>query len=142
MDTSTRRRAAEWLVATCGVWLVGLGIYFILLRPTLLPEDLRYIGADTKALLAAAPGLDAWLGKVFTVMGGFMSGAGVLIAYFGWSVLPLRPRRAALALVLTGLLTCALMSAVNFVLRSDFRWLLLVPPLVWAAAVAMYVRPP
>jgi hypothetical protein len=34
------------LIATCGVWLIGLGLYFIFLRPPLLPEDPRYIGLD------------------------------------------------------------------------------------------------
>jgi hypothetical protein len=38
-------------------------------------------------------------------------------------------------------LTVALMSAVNFVLHSDFRWVLLVPPLAWAIALVMPVRP-
>jgi len=32
------------------------------------------------------------------------------------------------------------MSAMNFALHSDFRWVLLLPPLLWAAAVIAYVR--
>lgn len=140
MGAPARHGVAEWLIAMCGVWHVGLGAFFIFLRPALLPEDLPYIGADVQALLATAPGLVAWLGLVFTVMGGFMAGAGVLIVYFAWQVLPLRPRGAAWLLALTGLLTLVLMSAVNFALHSDFRWLLLVPPVAWAAAIAWYVR--
>jgi hypothetical protein len=135
-----RRGTAEWLVVACGVWLVGLGLYFVFLRPALLPEDLRYIGVDAQALRAAVPGLTAWLGKVFTVMGGFMAGAGVLVAYIGWRVMPARPRGGMAALVLAGALTVGLMSAVNFTLHSDFRWLLLAPPLVWIAAVGTYAR--
>lgn len=50
-----------------------------------------------------------------------MAGAGVLIAYFGWQVMPLRLRGAPIALALTGALTLGLMSAVNFTLHSDFR---------------------
>lgn len=44
------------------------------------------------------------------------------------------------ALALVGVLTVGLMSAVNSALGSDFMWLLAVPPLVWAAAVALHAR--
>ncbi|MEO6280672.1 hypothetical protein [Roseateles sp.] len=140
MSQPVRRGAAEWLIAACGAWQVGLGLYFIFVRPALLPEDLRYLGVEPQALKAAVPLLADWLGKVFTVMGGFMAGAGVFIAYFGWEVMPLRPRGAAIALALAGALALGLMSAVNFALHSDFRWLLLMPPIAWAAAVWLYAR--
>jgi hypothetical protein len=32
------------------------------------------------------------------------------------------------------------MSAMNFVLHSDFRWVLLLPALLWVVAVALYAR--
>ena len=139
MRQPDRRSGAEWLIAGCGVWHVALGLYFIFVRPALLPEDVRYMGADLQALQAAAPRLSGWLDKVFTVMGGFMAGAGVLIAYFGWAVMPLRLRGTMAVLVSTGALTLGLMSAVNFVLHSDFRWLLVLPPFGWAAAVLLYL---
>lgn len=71
---------SSWLIAACGVWLVGLGLYFIAVRPALLPEDTRSMGATIAQSQAAVPGLEGWLKKVFTVMGGFMAGAGVLEA--------------------------------------------------------------
>jgi hypothetical protein len=138
MQSLSRRGLPEWLIAACGVWHIGLGLYFIFVRPALLPEDVYYIGTDLQALQALAPRLADWLGKVFTVVGGFMAGAGLLIAYFGGVVMPTRPRWATLVLVLVGALTLVLMSAVNFALHSDFRWLLAAPPLVWAAAVVLY----
>lgn len=138
MRSPPGRDVAEWLIASCGVWHVGLGLYFIFVRPALLPEDIRYIAADAKTLQAVAPHLGDWLGKVFTVMGGFMAGAGVLIAYFGWIVLPTRPRWATFVLVVAGALTLVLMSAVNFALHSDFRGLLAAPPVAWFAAVWAY----
>jgi hypothetical protein len=141
MPLPARRSLADWLLASCGAWLVGLGMYFIFFRPALLPEDLRYMGADAQALQASLPRLADWLGQVFTVMGGFMAGSGVLIAYFGWKVMPMRPRGAAFALTLTGALMLGLMSAVNFVLHSDFRWLLVLPPIGWFVAVWLYLRP-
>jgi hypothetical protein len=138
MDAPRRRGAAEWLIASCGVWHVGLGLYFIFVRAALLPEDVRYTGADLQALESVAPHLGDWLGKVFTVMGGFMAGTGMLVAYFGWTLMPSRPRGATLALALVGALTLVLMSAVNFALQSDFRWLLVLPPLACAAALVEY----
>jgi hypothetical protein len=139
-ERSAHRGRACSLIALCGVWLIGLGLYFVFVRPALLPEDLRYMAIEPHVLQATAPTLADWLAKVFAVMGGFMAGAGVLVAYVGWSVLPLRPRGAALALTLTGLMTLVLMSAINFALHSDFRWLLALPPVVWFAGVALYIR--
>ena len=64
----------------CGLWLVALGLYFILLRPALLPEDPRSIGSSIEAIRAAVPGLEHWLGHVLNVMGGFMVASGALTA--------------------------------------------------------------
>lgn len=38
MRQPDRHSAAEWLIAGCGVWQVGPGLYFIFVRPALLPE--------------------------------------------------------------------------------------------------------
>lgn len=75
--------------AVCGT---SVSVSFIFVRPALLPQDIRYIAADLNALQAVAPQIGDWLGNVFTVMGGFMAGAGVLVAYFGWMILPSWPR--------------------------------------------------
>lgn len=48
---------------------------------------------------------------------------------------PLCPHLIPFALV--GATTVGLMSAVYFALHSDFRWLLLVPAVVWAVACAL-----
>ena len=37
--------------------MLGMGCYFLLLRPPLLPEDARYMGTSLPALQAAVPGL-------------------------------------------------------------------------------------
>jgi hypothetical protein len=71
-------------------------------------------------------------------MGGFMAGAGVLIAHLGLEVMPARLRGTTLVMCLAGALTLGLMS--YFVLHSDFRWLLVVPPILWAAGVVVYAR--
>lgn len=137
----TSRAVARWLIAACGVWLVGLGFYFVFLRPPLLPEDPRFMGVPPE-VLAALPGLARWLGKVFTVMGGFMAGCGVLVLFLARRAVPAGLPGTTAALALAGVVTVGVMSGVNFALHSDFRWLLAVPPLLWAAGVVLHARRP
>jgi hypothetical protein len=140
MNVRTKYRAAStWMLIVCGVWLVGLGLYFIVLRPPLLPEDPRFIGTTLVQIRAAVPGLEGWLKKVFTVMGGFITGAGVLTVFVATVAMPARLKGTSWAIALSGVLTVALMSATNFALHSDFRWLLLIPALIWLAALISYV---
>lgn len=133
------RHVSTWLLLACGLWLVSLGLYFIFLRPALLPEDTRFMGSSLAQVRAVVPGLEGWLKRVFIVMGGFMAGAGVLTIYAARVVMPLRLSGASWAIAISGVLTVALMASINFDLRSDFRWLLLVPVLVWLAGFVLYV---
>ena len=132
-------RLSSWLIAVCGVWLIGLGLYFIAVRPPLLPEDARFMGATITQIQTAVPGLEGWLKKVFTVMGGFIAGAGVLTLFVGTVAMPSRLQGTSWAIALAGALTVALMSASNFALHSDFKWLLLVPVIVWLTGLALHV---
>ena len=132
-------RLATWTFVACGVWLLALGVYFMLMRPPLLPEDLRYMGTTLAQVHATLPGLERWLARVFTVLGGFMAGAGVLTLFVALSATAARPRGTTRALALSGLLTVGLMSATNFALQSDFRWLLVVPALLWLAGLVLLV---
>lgn len=134
-----KRPVASWLIAACGVWLVGLGLYFIALRPPLLPEDTRFMGATATQIQAAVPGLEGWLKKVFTVMGGFMAGTGVLAVFVATVAMPSSFKGTSWAIALAGALTVALMSAINFVLDSDFKWLLLFPAAIWLAGFVLHV---
>ncbi len=139
-DTRPTHRASTWLILGCGVWLIALGLYFIVLRPPLLPEDPRFMGTTLEQLRLAAPGLEGWLQKVFTVMGGFMAGAGVLTVLVAAVAMPARLKGTSWALALAGALTVALMSATNFALHSDFRWLLLVPVLAWTGGFVLFIK--
>ena len=140
MNRVNRHRPLSALMLTaCGVWLMGLGAYFGVLRPPLLPEDWRFMGTTRAGIHAAAPGLESWLTKVFTVMGGFTASAGVLIVFVAIVAMPLRLKGTSWAIALAGLFTVVLMSATNFTLHSDFRWLLLVPALVWLTGFALYI---
>ena len=135
---SEDRHISTGLITVSGVWLVGLGAYFIALRPPLLPEDTRFIGTTLDQVRTTVPGLERWLRHVFTVMGGFMAGAGVLTVFVAMVAMPPRLKGTSWAIALSGALTVALMSATNMALGSDFRWLLLVPALIWLAGFVCY----
>ncbi|MES2510024.1 MULTISPECIES: hypothetical protein [Polaromonas] len=133
------RPVSMWLLVACGIWLVSLGLYFIFLRPPLLPEDTRFMGSTLAQVRTAIPGLEGWLKRVFIVMGGFMAGTGVLTIFVARIAIPSRLTGASWAIAMSGLLTVALMSSINFALHSDFRWLLLFPVLAWLAGFVLYV---
>lgn len=129
-------RAARILLLASAVWLVGLGAYFALFRPPLLPEDVRFIGLSTANTALNSPGLGRWLRLVFIVLGGFIAASGFVTAYVALSL----EQGASLArealLAAAGSTGVGLMVVVNFVIGSDFHWLLIGPPLLWAAALA------
>ena len=49
---------------------MGLGFYFGVLRPPLLPEDLRYLNRSLAQIEMGAPAMTVWLRHVFWVAGG------------------------------------------------------------------------
>ena len=132
-------RVSKWLFAACGIWLIGLGGYFMFVRPSFLPEDLRYIGASATQVEALLPQMASWLRNVFMVMGGFMAGCGALVVFVSVRVVPQRAQGTGIALGVSGLLTVATMSWINFALDSDFKWLLLAPTVAWLLGLLCYV---
>lgn len=135
---ATLHRLSRWLFVACGIWLIGLGGYFMFARPPLLPEDLRYLGSSAVQVEALLPHLASWLRNVFTVMGGFMAGCGVFVVFVSVRAVPQRLRGTGIALGCAGLLTVATMSWTNFVLDSDFKWLLLAPAVAWLLGLMSY----
>lgn len=127
------------MMSACGIWLVGLGCYFAFFRPSFLPEDLRFVGHTSEQIRLAVPGLAKWLQLVFVVMGGFMAAAGVLTVFVAQVAMSRRLRGTSWVLGITGVAAVAVMSAINFYLYSDYRWVLLVPALIWLAGVVLYV---
>jgi hypothetical protein len=140
MTVSRRMPLSAKVFLVCGFYLVALGLYFIVLRPALLPEDPLYIGSSLEAIRAAVPGLERWLGLVFNVMGGFMVAAGALTVLAAYRFLAKRERGTFTALAVAGGASVGLMSATNFALHSDFRWLLLLPAILWLIGLVCYVR--
>ncbi len=126
------------VLALGGFILIGIALYFIFLRAPFLPEDARYMGTTSAEIQAAAPGLVRWLQKVFWVMGGYIFTAGLLTMYIVFSSFQARARGAFPVIALAWLSSIGWMTIVNFMINSDFKWVLLMFTLPWAAALILY----
>lgn len=132
-------RPRSILILTLGaVVLVGIGLYFALLRPPLLVEDARFMGASREAIERAIPGLAAWLGWVFKVMGGFIVASGLLTAYLANTALRARAPSGPWVIVISGLVSIGWMAIINLAIDSDFKWPLVVVALLWPLSLALY----
>jgi len=126
------------LLTMTGIVVVGIGIYFVLFRPPLLPEDVRYMQLTEGDLSAVGPSLRDWLGFVFAVLGGFVMGTGILMMTLAATALRSREPIAAFGAILGGAVSIGTMTAVNFAINSDFRWALLGLFALWAASLIAY----
>jgi hypothetical protein len=116
-----------------------MGLYFVLLRPALLPEDARYIGSSSQEILDAFPDLANWLDKVFWVMGGYILTTGLLTFYMAVTSFRARTRGAFGVLALAGATSVGWMTFVNFLIDSDFKWLLLAFATLWGSALLLFL---
>ena len=126
------------MLVVTGVILIGMGLYFVFLRPPLLPEDMRYMSLSAAQIEAFGQGLSEWLDRVFSVLGGYMIATGVLTITLAATSFRARNRFAAVGVALAGIASIAWMSAVNFIIGSDFKWILLALALLWASGVGIF----
>ena len=136
----SRSQLASLSLALGGLILIGLGLYFILLRPALLPEDPRFMGTTLEQIQGAFPGLLLWLPRVFWVLGGYMVSAGILTFYVARTSFRDRIPGAPWVAALSGVTSIGLMVFVNFIIASDFRWLLLSFTAPWFLALWFYAK--
>jgi hypothetical protein len=131
------QRVASAALALGGVILMGMGLYFGFLRPPLLPEDLKYMGASLAQIQAAIPGLGQWLARVFGVLGGYMFATGLLTVYVAATSFRTGRLGVVAVVLVSGLASIGWMAFTNFVIDSDFKWLLLAFTLPWVVALAL-----
>ena len=120
-----KRSLSSTFIVFQGVLFMGLGLYFVFIRPPLLPEDPRFMGASLADIQGAVPGLLIWLRRVFWVLGGFMFAMGLLTIYIARIAVLHRTRAGRLVVGLASLTSIGWMTIVNFMIASDFKWLLL-----------------
>jgi hypothetical protein len=126
------------MLIAAGVTLIGVGLYFILLRPPLLPEDVRYMRLSTAELDAVRPRLEVWLTHVFRVMGGYVLATGVLTITLAATSYRARRQGAAVGALIGGAVSIGWMAVVNFMIDSDFKWVLLGMALLWACSLGLF----
>lgn len=126
------------LLAIGGFTLMTMGSYFIFYRPPLLPEDYKYIEANSLVLQKNISLLSNWLQKVFWVMGCYIFSTGLLTIFISQTSFRKRIKGVVYIVAITGISSIASMTIINFMLVSDFRWILLVLNLPWLGAVISY----
>ena len=126
------------ILVLCGIILMGLGLYFVFLRPPLLTEDPRYMGTSLAEIQATVPGLFNWLQKVFWVMGGYVFTTGLLALYVAITAFRTRASGAVWIVAAAGLTSIGWMAVVNFIIGSDFKWLLFGFALLWGIALLLF----
>lgn len=125
-------------LALAGLILAGMGLYFIFLRPSLLPEDLGYMGSTLQNVKENIPGLLNWLQKIFWVMGGYIFATGLLTIFIAMTSFRKRMKSAFIIVTIAGLTSIGFMTIVNFIINSDFKWMLFAFSLLWLIALILY----
>src|SRR4029453_2988909 len=116
----TRWTLSSILLAGSGFLLIGVGIYFVFLRPSLLPEDIRFMNLTPAELQSVGGRLGSWLVHVFRVMGGYIAATGVLaIALAATSFREHHPFAAAGAII-GGAASIGWGAAGKFIIDSHF----------------------
>ena len=115
-----------------------MGLYLVLLRPTLLPEDTRYIGMSLEKIRIAVPCLLDWLEKVFWEMGGYILTTGLLTLYVAITSFRIRAKGVLGIVAFAGLASVGWKTAVNFVIDSDFKGLLLAFAVLGVFALVLF----
>ncbi len=133
-----RVRPSSTMLALASAIVMGVGVYFAFVRPPMLPEDARYLGASLATLETTASGLSAWLRHVFWVLGGFMFATGSLTFYVAVTAFRARARGATAIVAIAGVTSVGNMVVVNFLIASDFKWHLLLLALLWTLALAFH----
>jgi hypothetical protein len=139
MKQENRSRTLSWIVlAGAGIAVMGIGSYFILLRPPLLPEDLRFLALPASQLDIVRSRLELWLTHVFLVLGGYAVATGVLTVALAATSFRAHSRGAAIGATIGGAASIGLMAAVNFAIASDFKWVLLGIALLWLCSLMLF----
>ena len=128
-----------YLLSLFGIGLLGVGIYFLFVRPELLPEDVRYMSlsdAQKEILQSLA---SSWLKNVFRVLGGFIAAAGILFIFLAFNSFRRFQTWSWYTAMLSGITSIGTMTVVNFKIQSDFRWWILSLAIIWFCALVSNV---
>jgi hypothetical protein len=125
-------------LAFAGFLLMLMGLYFMFIRPALLPEDFLFIQASLFKIENSLPRLVPWIQKVFWVLGGYVFATGLLTLFISQTSFRIRTQGAFSVAALAGTSSIASMTIVNFMIDSNFKWLLLIFSMPWMIALMLY----
>ena len=126
------------LLLALGLLTMGTAVFFLVLRPALLPEDIRHTGIDPGTL---PPAFLEWLGTVFRTWGGFIAGFGVLLLGIGGFLLSGRARCLYWATAIGAVVAFGRFLFSNILLDSDFLWFIsALFALAAATAISLLLR--
>ena len=126
------------LLLVLGLLTMGTAVFFLVLRPALLPEDIRHTGIDPGTL---PPAFLEWLGTVFRTWGGFIAGFGVLLLGIGDFLLSGRARCLYWATAIGAVVAFGRFLFSNILLDSDFLWFIsALFALAAATAISLLLR--
>ena len=137
-ETRTVWSVSALILASVGFAIAAAGLYFIFLRPPLLPEDIRYMRLSSAQLGVVRLPLEAWLTQVFRVLGGYILATGVLTMTLAATSFRAHNRGAASGALIGGAASIGLMVTVNFVIDSNFKWALLAIAFAWASSLVLF----
>ena len=126
------------LLLVLGLLTMGTAVFFLVLRPALLPEDIRHTGIDPGTL---PPAFLEWLGTVFRTWGGFIAGFGVLLLGIGGFLLSGRARCLYWATAIGAVVAFGRFLFSNILQDSDFLWFIsALFALAAATAISLLLR--
>lgn len=148
MERSYDGRAAPWLhmsyskrppviaLIVLGLLTIATGVYFMVLRPAVLPEDLRFMSLAPSEV--AAP-VRSWIAVVFRTWGGFMIGLGLCVLGHAMSMVAGNARWSRLRMAAGLVFAFGSFLASNVQLRSDFLWFISLMFVVATACTVLLV---
>ena len=113
----SRDRFGGALLLSLGVLTLGTGVHFLVLRPAMLPEDVRFTGMDPQAL---QPRMAEWLEIVFRTWGGFIAGFGIVLAALGGYTMTLRQGLLRWGVAIGTLVAFGRFLVSNLAIHSDY----------------------
>jgi hypothetical protein len=114
----TRNRTTGALLLLLGALTIGTGLYFVLLRPPMLPEDIAFAGGRSPI----GPQMEAWLRIVFRTWGGFVVGFGLTLSGLGGGILTGRSSWLGAGAAIGTTWAFVQFVASNVTLHSEFLW--------------------
>ncbi len=135
-NESSRSPALAAVLGTLALLLIGTGGYFEWLRPSLLPEDLRYLRLAENTVPIP---LAQWLHLVFATLGGFILGFGILLAGVSGVAWSGRLRPLWWCIAIASPVAVGRFFYSNLVLGSYFLWFVSILALIAAAAMTLSI---